>query len=66
MMQIMFGMLLLFHIPNLDPYPNYIPLSTGSSDDTKYEALLGGDHVCPEREANIFSSEHISLNSSTA
>ncbi|KAL1826245.1 hypothetical protein ACET3Z_004657 [Daucus carota] len=53
--KIMFGMLLLFYIPNLDPYPNYIPLSTGSSDDTKYEALLGGDHVCPEREANIFS-----------
>ncbi|XP_074357974.1 ABC transporter C family member 2-like isoform X2 [Apium graveolens] len=55
MMQILFGMLLLVYLPYLDPYPNYIPLSTGSFDDTKYEALLGGEHVCPEREANMFS-----------
>lgn len=48
--KILFGMLLLVYIPYLDPYPNYIPLSTGSFDDTKYEALLGGEHVCPERE----------------
>ncbi|WOG86165.1 hypothetical protein DCAR_0205366 [Daucus carota subsp. sativus] len=53
--KILFGMLLLVYVPHLDPYPNYIPLSTESFDDTKYEALLGGEHVCPEREANMFS-----------
>ncbi|KAK1381980.1 ABC-type xenobiotic transporter [Heracleum sosnowskyi] len=53
--KILFGMLLLVYIPYLDPYPNYIPLPRESFDDTMYEALLGGEHVCPEREANMFS-----------
>ncbi|KAL8091101.1 ABC transporter C family member 12-like isoform X1 [Apium graveolens] len=53
--KILFGMLLLVYFPYLDPYPNYIPLSTGSYDETNYEALLGGEHVCPEREAKMIS-----------
>lgn len=59
-MQILFGILLLFYVPHLDPYPNYIPLWTESLEDTKYEALLGGEHVCPERESNILSSKQFS------
>ncbi|XP_019185928.1 PREDICTED: ABC transporter C family member 12-like isoform X2 [Ipomoea nil] len=55
MCQVLFGALLLFHVPHLDPYPGYIPLGSQSADDNQYEALLGKDHICPERQANIFS-----------
>lgn len=54
-MQVLFGILLLVYIPHLDPYPGYVPLWTDYLDDTKYEALLGGEHICPERHANIFA-----------
>nr|GMD09661.1 ABC transporter C family member 12-like isoform X1 [Ipomoea batatas] len=54
--QVLFGALLLFHVPHLDPYPGYIPLGSQSADDNQYEALVGRDHICPERQANIFSS----------
>ncbi|XP_031130030.1 ABC transporter C family member 12-like [Ipomoea triloba] len=53
--QVLFGALLLFHVPHLDPYPGYIPLGSQSADDNQYEALVGRDHICPERQANIFS-----------
>ncbi|CAK9142859.1 unnamed protein product [Ilex paraguariensis] len=53
--QALFGILLLVYVPGLDPYPGYVPLYAESLDDTKYEALLGGEHICPERHANIFS-----------
>ncbi|XP_058197320.1 ABC transporter C family member 12-like isoform X3 [Rhododendron vialii] len=53
--QLLFGVSLLVYIPHLDPYPGYIPLRNESLDDTEYEALLGGEHICPERHANPFS-----------
>ncbi|PSS35050.1 ABC transporter C family member 2 like [Actinidia chinensis var. chinensis] len=55
LIQVLFGVILLVYIPHLDPYPGYIPVWNESLNDTKYEALLGGEHVCPERHANIFS-----------
>uniref|UniRef100_A0A5B6ZCD8 ABC-type xenobiotic transporter n=1 Tax=Davidia involucrata TaxID=16924 RepID=A0A5B6ZCD8_DAVIN len=54
--QVLFGVFLLVHIPHLDLYPGYIPMWTESLDDTGYEALLGGEHICPERHVNIFST----------
>lgn len=60
-MQVLLGVLLIVYVPNLDSYPGYIPL-LDSVDDTKNEKPLG-EHVCPERYANIFSSKwvHISF-----
>ncbi|GJR08225.1 ABC transporter C family member 12-like protein, partial [Tanacetum coccineum] len=51
----LFGIFLLAYIPNLDTYLGYIPLQTESIDDIKYEVLRGGEHICPERHANIIS-----------
>ncbi|KAL0442459.1 UNVERIFIED_CONTAM: ABC transporter C family member 2 [Sesamum latifolium] len=51
--QVLLGILLLFYVPNLDVFPGYIPL-VDSIDDAKTEEPLG-EHVCPERYANIFS-----------
>uniref|UniRef100_A0A7N0T3S0 ABC-type xenobiotic transporter n=1 Tax=Kalanchoe fedtschenkoi TaxID=63787 RepID=A0A7N0T3S0_KALFE len=56
LVQILFGMLLIVYVPNLDPYPGYTPVSTLSEDSNEYEELPGGDYVCPERHVNIFSS----------
>ncbi|KAL6561922.1 Canalicular multispecific organic anion transporter 1 [Orobanche gracilis] len=53
--QVLFGVLLLVYIPDLDPYPGYAPLLAESVDDTAYEELPGGEQVCPERHANLFS-----------
>ncbi|KAK2998796.1 hypothetical protein RJ639_023994, partial [Escallonia herrerae] len=53
--QVLFGLFLVFYIPHLDPYLGYIPLRTETLDDAKYEALLGGENICPEKRANIFS-----------
>ncbi|KAK9267442.1 hypothetical protein L1049_009868 [Liquidambar formosana] len=53
--QVLFGTLLLVYIPNLDPYPGYTMMLTESVDNTGYEALPGGEKICPERHANIFS-----------
>ncbi|KAL0363619.1 UNVERIFIED_CONTAM: ABC transporter C family member 2 [Sesamum calycinum] len=52
--QVLLGVLLLFYVPNLDVFPGYIPL-VDSIDEAKSEEPLG-EHVCPERYANIFSS----------
>ncbi|XP_047332545.1 ABC transporter C family member 12-like isoform X2 [Impatiens glandulifera] len=54
--QVFFGAFLLSYVPHLNPYPEYVPLSTEYPDDAKYEILHGEDHICPERHANIFSS----------
>ncbi|XP_020554194.1 ABC transporter C family member 12-like isoform X1 [Sesamum indicum] len=51
--QVLLGVLLLFYVPNLDVFPGYIPL-VDSIDDAKSEEPLG-EHICPERYANIFS-----------
>ncbi|KAJ9691129.1 hypothetical protein PVL29_013349 [Vitis rotundifolia] len=53
--QVLFGILLLFYVPDLDPYPGYTPMWTGSVDDAEYEEIPGGEQICPERHANIFS-----------
>ncbi|XP_077243837.1 multidrug resistance-associated protein 2 [Tasmannia lanceolata] len=54
--QVLFGILLLVYVPNLDPYPGYIPIGTEASlDSTEYEELPGGEYICPERHANIFN-----------
>ncbi|KAI3455947.1 hypothetical protein Pfo_012610 [Paulownia fortunei] len=53
--QVLFGVLLLVYIPDLDPYPGYSPLQTDSVDNTAYEELPGGEQVCPERHVNIFA-----------
>ncbi|KAG5515915.1 hypothetical protein RHGRI_036827 [Rhododendron griersonianum] len=52
---VLFGALLLFYVPSLDPYPGYSPIRTESLDDTEYVELPGGEQVCPERHVNIFS-----------
>ncbi|KAI9198159.1 hypothetical protein LWI28_011152 [Acer negundo] len=54
--QALFGLLLLVYVPDLDPYPGYTPIRAESVDDTEYEELPGGEQICPERQANIFSS----------
>ncbi|KAK0578361.1 hypothetical protein LWI29_009118 [Acer saccharum] len=54
--QALFGLLLLVYVPDLDPYPGYTPIRAESVDDAEYEELPGGEQICPERQANIFSS----------
>ncbi|XP_050370619.1 ABC transporter C family member 12-like [Argentina anserina] len=53
--QVLFGILLLFYVPNLDPYPGYVVLQSESLDNAEYEALPGEDQICPEQHVNIFS-----------
>ncbi|XP_060179357.1 ABC transporter C family member 2-like [Lycium barbarum] len=53
--QVLFGLLLLFYIPDMDPYPGYSPLRSESFDNTAYEELPDAEQICPERHANIFS-----------
>ncbi|KAM7505799.1 hypothetical protein LguiB_004703 [Lonicera macranthoides] len=55
LIQVLFGVLLLMYIPSLDPYPGYIPVRVEFEDNTEYDELPGGDHICPERHVNIFS-----------
>ncbi|KAG8381914.1 hypothetical protein BUALT_Bualt05G0022300 [Buddleja alternifolia] len=52
--EVLLGILILVYVPDLETYPGYVPLSSDSINDTKYEKPLG-EHVCPERYANIFS-----------
>ncbi|KAL0305440.1 UNVERIFIED_CONTAM: ABC transporter C family member 2 [Sesamum radiatum] len=54
--QVLFGVLLLLYVPDLDPYPGYSPLRAEYVDNTAYEELPGAEQVCPERHANIFST----------
>ncbi|CAK7350708.1 unnamed protein product [Dovyalis caffra] len=54
---ILFGVLLLGYIPNLDPYPNYVLMEPQSLDNGEYEALPEREQICPERHANLFSSK---------
>ncbi|KAL2524409.1 ABC transporter C family member 2 [Abeliophyllum distichum] len=53
--QVLFGVLLLVYIPELDPYPGYSPLRVESVENDAYEELPGEEQICPERRANIFS-----------
>ncbi len=60
-LQVLFGVLLLVYVPQLDPYPGYTPIGAESVDDTAYEELPGVEQVCPERHVNVFSSTYISI-----
>lgn len=53
--QVILGILLLFYVPNLDPYPGYVAIDDEPLDSLQYEALPGGEQICPERHAGIFS-----------
>ncbi|XP_072993744.1 ABC transporter C family member 2-like isoform X1 [Typha latifolia] len=54
--QILFGILLLVYVPSLDPYPGYTVIRPEVLvDNMDYEPLSGGEQICPERHANIFS-----------
>uniref|UniRef100_A0A453CZC9 Uncharacterized protein n=3 Tax=Aegilops tauschii TaxID=37682 RepID=A0A453CZC9_AEGTS len=54
--QCVFGILMVVYLPSLDPYPGYTPIRSELLDDnTDYEPLPGGEQICPERHANIFS-----------
>ncbi|XP_031265693.1 ABC transporter C family member 12-like [Pistacia vera] len=54
--QVLFGILLFAYVPNLQSHPGYNLLQDESLDNVEYEALPGGEHVCPERSASILSS----------
>ncbi|KAJ6725085.1 ATP-BINDING CASSETTE SUB-FAMILY C [Salix viminalis] len=53
--QVLFGILLLVYIPNLDPCPDYVIMEPESPDNGAYEAFPGREQICPERHANLFS-----------
>lgn len=53
--QILFGVLLLFYAPDLDPYSGYSPVHMQSDNYSAYEELRAEEDVCPERTANLFS-----------
>ncbi|THU71177.1 hypothetical protein C4D60_Mb08t32790 [Musa balbisiana] len=54
--QFLFGILLFIYVPSLDAYPGYSPIRTEALiDNTDYEPLPGEEHICPEREVNMFS-----------
>lgn len=58
LMQVLFGILLTFYMPTLDPYPGYTPVRSESVDESEYEELPAGEQICPERNANIISSAY--------
>ncbi|XP_031131650.1 ABC transporter C family member 2-like isoform X1 [Ipomoea triloba] len=51
----LFGVLLLFYVPELGPFPGYSPVQTESVDNTAYEKLPEAEEICPERHVNILS-----------
>ncbi|KAF2317859.1 hypothetical protein GH714_041178 [Hevea brasiliensis] len=53
--QVLFGILLLVYVPDLDPYPGYTPIRTESVDNAEYQELPGGEYICPEQHGNVFS-----------
>ncbi|CAL5025388.1 unnamed protein product [Urochloa decumbens] len=54
--QFLFGILMVVYLPSLDSYPGYTPIRNEALvDNTDYEPLPGGEQICPERHANIFS-----------
>ncbi|KAJ0017077.1 hypothetical protein Pint_11081 [Pistacia integerrima] len=53
--EVLFGILLFAYVPNLQSHPGYNLLQDESLDNVEYEALPGGEHVCPERSASILS-----------
>lgn len=59
--QVLFGILLFVHVPNLDPYPGYMPLGSETVDEYEYEELSEGQQICPERHANIFDGMSVNI-----
>ncbi|EEF35768.1 mgatp-energized glutathione s-conjugate pump, putative [Ricinus communis] len=55
LVQVLFGILLLVYVPDLDPYPGYTPIRVESVDDAEYQELPGGEIVCPEQHVSVFS-----------
>ncbi|XP_026390011.1 ABC transporter C family member 2-like [Papaver somniferum] len=53
--QILFGVLSIFYIPDVDPYPGYTPIREEFVDNTEYESLPDGEQICPERHVNVIS-----------
>ncbi|KAI4365222.1 hypothetical protein MLD38_021227 [Melastoma candidum] len=53
--QVMFGVLLLFYLPTLDPYPGYTPVDADPIEEPEYEELSGSVQICPERHVNLLS-----------
>ncbi|XP_022879360.1 ABC transporter C family member 2-like isoform X2 [Olea europaea var. sylvestris] len=53
--QVLFGVLLLVYIPELDPYPGYSLVRDEYAENDAYEELPGGEQICPERHVNLFS-----------
>lgn len=53
--QVLFGILLLVYVPDIDPYPGYNSIRVELSDDSEYEELPDSEQICPERHVNIFS-----------
>ncbi|OAY47206.1 hypothetical protein MANES_06G060800v8 [Manihot esculenta] len=53
--QVLFGLLLLVYIPNLDPYPGYTILQPDCPENGEYEVLPGAEQTCPERHVNLLS-----------
>ncbi|KAI4371822.1 hypothetical protein MLD38_010126 [Melastoma candidum] len=53
--QALFGLLLLFYMPSLDPYPGYTPVAADSVEEPEYEELAGAEQICPERHVNLLS-----------
>ncbi|KAI3903564.1 hypothetical protein MKW98_032218 [Papaver atlanticum] len=53
--QVLYGIFLLFYVPNLDPYPSYTPLREEFLENTEYQTLHGEEQICPERHVNVFS-----------
>ncbi|RAL50240.1 hypothetical protein DM860_007914 [Cuscuta australis] len=54
--QALFGLLLLFYVPQLDPYsgnPGYSLLQSEFVDNMAYEKLPEAEEICPERHASI-------------
>lgn len=56
LMQVLFGILLTFYLPALEPYPGYTPVRSESVDENEYEELPAGEQICPEKHVNIISS----------
>ncbi|XP_044496374.1 ABC transporter C family member 12-like isoform X2 [Mangifera indica] len=53
--QVLFGILLFIYIPNLHSHLGYTLLEDESLNSVEYDALPGGEHICPERNASILS-----------
>ncbi|KAJ8762659.1 hypothetical protein K2173_010680 [Erythroxylum novogranatense] len=53
--QVLFAILLLAYIPNLDPFPVYTMIQCDVAENGEYEALPGEEQICPERHASLFS-----------